>query len=251
MVQAQGYINIPPTERRLHWNHYEIPESQYIMLISQVTTNFFMSKTIPKIYTMNLSSSLMLLFCITTAISLFSLFACVSNEMNYHRHDAFAISSTPSENSINNKGLVLLKGIISTLILDVPQEITGHVNISTIQKFVLAGNWNLIYDNNTGKVKDFAAEFLGITSDGKGAHTHQIYNFRSISNTTALAIKDNNASLSFSGIADIAINGQSIWKNVNTKVTIYNGKTIAIMPDDKSVDYHFGAGQAIYGLVKP
>jgi hypothetical protein len=27
MVQAQEYINVPPTERP-HWNQYEIPESQ-------------------------------------------------------------------------------------------------------------------------------------------------------------------------------------------------------------------------------
>ena len=28
MVQAQEYINVPPRERRLHWKHYEIPESE-------------------------------------------------------------------------------------------------------------------------------------------------------------------------------------------------------------------------------
>ena len=27
------------------------------------------------------------------------------------------------------------------------------------------------------------------------------------------------------------------------------GKTIGILLDDKAVDYHFGKGQAIYGLV--
>ena len=28
MLQAQEYINVPPSEIRLHWKHYEIPESQ-------------------------------------------------------------------------------------------------------------------------------------------------------------------------------------------------------------------------------
>jgi hypothetical protein len=28
MVQAQDYINVPPRERKPHWEHYEIPESQ-------------------------------------------------------------------------------------------------------------------------------------------------------------------------------------------------------------------------------
>jgi hypothetical protein len=28
MLQAQEYINVPPRERRLHWERYEIPGSQ-------------------------------------------------------------------------------------------------------------------------------------------------------------------------------------------------------------------------------
>jgi hypothetical protein len=51
------------------------------------------------------------------------------------------------------------------------------------------------------------------------------------------------------GIVDVGINGQKIWKNVKTNITISEGKTIGILLDDKAVDYHFGKGQAIYGLV--
>jgi hypothetical protein len=196
----------------------------------------------------------MLLICLAILL-LSSLFRCVFNIETNNHLGAFAITSTPSKDSITSNnhsdGLVSFRGIISTLILAVPQEIIGHVNITTVQKFILAGSWNLIYDNNTYRAKDFLADFLGITSDGKGAHTHQIYNFRPISNATTTTPGTSSSILSFSGITDIAINGQNIWKTVNTKVTIYNGKTIAIMPDDKSVNYHFGAGQAIYGLVKP
>ena len=28
MVQAKDYINVPPRERKSHWEHYEIPESE-------------------------------------------------------------------------------------------------------------------------------------------------------------------------------------------------------------------------------
>ena len=222
-----------------------------------------MPNIVPNACTNNRLLSQILL--VLASISFFFIFEYVFNEIdhyNYHDHhhmlllghDAFAISSTSSENNSSSVSLLVgLRGIISTLLLDMPQEITGHTNnISSIQKFILAGNWNLTYDNTTGKAKDFSADFLGITSDGRGAHTHQIYNFRPAATTSIMITKGNASSvLSFFGIVDIAINHHNVWKNVNTKVTIYNGKTIAIRPDDRAVNYHFGEGQPIYGLVKP
>jgi hypothetical protein len=116
------------------------------------------------------------------------------------------------------------------------------------------------------KVTDFTADFMGIFKDGKGAHTHQISNFNPIitvnsaSNTTK---NSNNIDSSFSpslntltaegnasifGTVDVGINGHKIWKNVKANITISEGKTIEILLND-DVDYHFGKGQPIYGLV--
>jgi hypothetical protein len=45
------------------------------------------------------------------------------------------------------------------------------------------------------------------------------------------------------------MNGQKVWDNVHANITISNGRTIEIMLDERDIDYHFGKGQSIYGLV--
>jgi hypothetical protein len=51
------------------------------------------------------------------------------------------------------------------------------------------------------------------------------------------------------GTVDVGIDGQKVWQNVNANITVSEGRTIKIMLDENDVDYHFGKGQSIYGLV--
>jgi hypothetical protein len=183
-----------------------------------------------------------------------------------------AEASTPT----NNNSFPFLSGIISSLVLDIPlpsNEVSNDnnlspFNITNIQKFILAGEWNMRFDNITStpnsselQIVGFEADFMGITTEGKGPHTHQISNFRPVtidsskfiteenktSNHFNLLSPDGNASIL--GIVDVGVNGQKIWENVTANITIFEGKTIEILLNDKDVDYHFGKGQAIYGLV--
>jgi hypothetical protein len=217
---------------------------------------------------------------------------------------SFALSSNnvakASSTSLNtsSSSSPFLSGIISSLILDIPVSSNqtnnnnnpwSPFNITNIQKFILAGDWNIKLhkiDNRTTsnsnistgnlQVTDFTADFIAISKDGKGAHTHQISNFNPITITTTAAVRsttnttesstnnifdsssppstslnvftpDGNSSIL--GTVDVGINGQKIWDNVRTNITISEGKTIKILLDDRDVDYHFGKGQAIYGLV--
>jgi hypothetical protein len=186
----------------------------------------------------------------------------------------------------------VLSGIISSLILDVPQSTnpfdsnndnTSQYNITNIQKFILAGDWNIqleeIINNNTDnkrentvknlKVINLTAEFLGISKDGKGDHYHQISNFKPIQthnltkNSLGNGFKNNDGvpfypmpniltpsgNAKILGTVDVGINGNVIWENVNANITISEGKTIEIFLAEKDVDHHFGQGQSIYGLV--
>ena len=44
-------------------------------------------------------------------------------------------------------------------------------------------------------------------------------------------------------------NTAQVRENVNANITVSEGRTIEIMLDETDVDYHFGKGQSIYGLV--
>lgn len=190
---------------------------------------------------------------------------------------SFALSNGISNASNSSKNSSpLLSGIISSLVFDIPLSIkqiddnnTLPFNITNIQKFILAGDWTIklddTYDGNATnkssdagnlKVTGFTADFLGISKDGKGSHTHQISNFNPINNSNAnhLGLRHYNT-LGLDGDAyvlgtvDLAVNNQKIWEGVKTKITISGGKTIEITLDDKHIGYHFGKGQAIHGLV--
>lgn len=196
--------------------------------------------------------------------------------------------------SSNSSSPSLLSGIISSLLLDISpytenstndSTYTNPFNITNIPKFILAGDWNIRLSNSSGsnttnnnftgnlKVIDITADFVGITTDGKGSHSHQISNFTPLTKKYATTDKSNNGSsgsgngntslsalpianvLSLNGNAgilgtvDVGINNNIIWKDVQTNITVSNGKTIEIQLDDRAIDYHFGKGQSIFGLV--
>ena len=123
-------------------------------------------------------------------------------------------------------------------------------------------NVSSIDSNNTSpEVQGFNADFIAVFEDGTGAHTHQITNFHPIRVNSSKAPAENSESNIHSniltpegnarivGTVDVGINGQKVWEGVNVNITISEGKTIEIMLDESDVDYHFGKGQSIYGLV--
>ena len=83
-------------------------------------------------------------------------------------------------------------------------------------------------------------------------HNHQITNFSEKEDDRDVIIlptsDNNNNSLSINGTADIKINGITIWNNAKVSITISQGKTITIDPDDKDTENHFG-NQQVYGIV--
>jgi hypothetical protein len=189
-------------------------------------------------------------------------------------------ASSPLVNSSSPRSSLRLDGTISSLILDIPPfdipSLTGNqsnslarFNITTVGKFILAGHWNMTFDNITStdgknsalEVQGFEADFLAVFEDGSGAHMHQIANFqpRRVNFSQApeqdskssihsnILTPDGNAHIV--GTVDVAINSQKIWDAVNANITLLGGRTIEIMLDERDVDYHFGKGQSIYGLV--
>jgi hypothetical protein len=188
--------------------------------------------------------------------------------------------------STNSSSSPLLSGIISSLLLDIlpgtenstsDSLYTSSFNITNVPKFILAGEWNIKLNSGSNiintnlvdnlKVVDITADFVGITTDGKGSHSHQISNFTPISKIPVTTNQANDSSSNISsrapianvlsldgnayilGTVDVGINNNRIWEDVKANITISNGKTIVIQLDDKAVGYHFGKGQAIYGLV--
>lgn len=140
-----------------------------------------------------------------------------------------------------------MNGAISSLVLGMPPN-TKTVDMSTVQKFILSGNWNMSVNN--GNLTSFAANFYtGPINGGTTNHTHQLSNFRVNNSNNAPIQLSPDKSISFSGILDVGINGKKGWDNVHATVLISNGRTISISLADKDDQRHF-MGQPIYGIVK-
>ena len=175
----------------------------------------------------------------------------------------------------SNSSTLVLNGIISSLIFDLPitiNQTNGNSSLpsdlTSIHKFILVGHWNidLYFDNNiTGQmeVRGLTASFIGISEDGSGGHEHQISNFKPLSISTSETNTLNNKTDSLIhynilnsdgdahilGTVDLGINGQKIWEKAGANITISEGKTIKILLDNEDIDFHFGKDQAIHGLV--
>jgi 3',5'-cyclic AMP phosphodiesterase CpdA len=145
-----------------------------------------------------------------------------------------------------------MNGAISSLVLGMSPK-TKTVDMTTVQKFILSGDWNMGVDK--GKLASFAANFYtGPANGGISNHTHQISNFRvdnnnNNNNNTPIIQLSPTKSVSISGISDVGTNGKKAWNNVHTTIVISNGRTIAISLADKDTQGHF-MGQQIYGIVK-
>ena len=140
-----------------------------------------------------------------------------------------------------------MNGAISSLVLGMPPN-TKTVDMSTVQKFILSGVWNMtVYKGN---LTSFEANFYtGPVNGGTTNHTHQLSNFR-VNNSNNIPIQlTPDKSVSLSGILDVGTNGKKAWNDVHTTVVISNGRTITISLADKDTQSHF-MGQQIYGIVK-
>lgn len=148
------------------------------------------------------------------------------------------------DNSINTQDNFSAIGQISSLVITVPES---NFNITNAFKVILTGEWTLSV--NKGNVTNFLTNFLASPMDGSKSHIHQITNFKldNNSNKTIVQLTPYNC-LSVNGTADIKINGQTIWNSVGISISISNGSTIAIDPDDEDTSNHFGE-QQIYGIV--
>ena len=135
-------------------------------------------------------------------------------------------------------------GQISSLVLGIPPS-THTVNMSSVEKFILSGNWKLVTDK--GKITNFTSEFYTGPVNGATNHTHQLTNLR-IQDEKPIQLSDD-GSVQISGLSDVKTNGKVAWKDVPTTISISKARTISIDIADNGTQRHF-MGQPIYGIVK-
>jgi hypothetical protein len=136
------------------------------------------------------------------------------------------------------------EGAISSLILGMSPS-ADTVNMRSVQKFILSGNWALSVDKS--KLVNFTSEFYTGPANGANNHTHQLSNLRPTTVNPILLSPD--GSTQISGILNVGTNGKSAWNDVNATITISNQRTISIKLDDKDSQNHF-MNQPIYGIIQ-
>ena len=102
------------------------------------------------------------------------------------------------------------------------------VNMSTVEKFILSGNWKLVTDK--GKIANFTSEFYTGPVNGANNHTHQLTNLRIEGDKPVQLSAD--GSIQISGLTDVKTNGKSAWSDVPTTISISKGRTISINISD-------------------
>jgi len=135
-------------------------------------------------------------------------------------------------------------GQISSLVLGMPPS-THTVNMSSVEKFILSGNWKLVTDK--GKITNFTSEFYTGPVNGANNHAHQLTNLR-IQDDKPVQLSDD-SSVQISGLSDVKTNGKVAWKDVPTTISISKARTFTIDIADNGTQRHF-MGQPIYGIVK-
>ena len=145
--------------------------------------------------------------------------------------------AAPNENleSSQSASGFVANGKINTVI-DVPNG-----------KWLAAGNWSIIVNN--GNVTSFDTKMTWYNSSGTNAHTHELTNFKSVSdNTQAVPMNLTDKQKTIEGFTDVGSNGRTSWFEVPTVITINDGKIISISVDDNKTNGHF-AGQPLLGIV--
>jgi hypothetical protein len=122
----------------------------------------------------------------------------------------------------------------------------GTINslISTPRdKWIATGNWSM--NANNGALSFFQTNMTWFNKSGNATHTHEFLNFRPTEGR--ITIQPGNT-ISLKGIMDVGTNHRVVWKNVDSAISVNNGKTITISLNDKQTNSHF-AGQPILGIV--
>ena len=135
-------------------------------------------------------------------------------------------------------------GEISSLVFGMPPS-TNTVNMSSVDKFILSGNWKLVTDK--GKITNFTSEFYTGPVNGVNNHTHQLINLRVQGEKPVQLSAD--GSLQISGLSNVKTNDKVAWNDVPTTISISKGRTISIDISDNGTQQYF-MGQPIYGIVK-
>ena len=215
------------------------------MMISTMAVLLY--KQIQPIMHLKVSFSIAGIIVITTILTAFLAMASLQDQIITK---AALAQSTTTTNTVKptTDSTFSMNGAISSLVLGMSPK-TKTVDMTTVQKFILSGDWNMGVDK--GKLVSFTANFYtGPANGGTSNHTHQISNFRVDNNSAPIIIQLSPAkSLSISGISDVGTNGKKVWNNVHTTIVISNGRTITISLADKDTQAHF-MGQQIYGIVK-
>jgi hypothetical protein len=133
-------------------------------------------------------------------------------------------------------------GQISSLVITVREP---NFNITNAFKVVLTGEWNLSV--NDGEVTNFSVNLLASPMDGSKPHMHQIVNLNTYDDEEPIILSEDK-NLLISGTADIKINGVLVWDNADISISISNGKTFNIDPNDMDTQNHFG-DQQVFGIV--
>jgi hypothetical protein len=158
-------------------------------------------------------------------------------------HDKISINAL-AQTSDGATNTFEMNGQISSLVLGMPPN-TKTVDITTVPKFILSGDWDMNVDN--GNLTDFRASFYTGPVNGAENHTHQLGNFTVNENTHIQLSPDK--SISLSGILDVGTNRNKAWDNVNATVDVSKGRSITISLADEDTERHF-MEQQIYGIVK-
>jgi hypothetical protein len=136
------------------------------------------------------------------------------------------------------------EGQIGSLVLGMPPSM-DTVNMSSVDKFILSGNWKLITDK--GEIANFTSEFYTGHVNGANNHTHQLTNLR-VEGDSPIQISAD-GSMQISGLTDVKTNGKDAWNNVPITISISKGRTISVNIADNGTQRHF-MGQPIYGIVQ-
>jgi hypothetical protein len=168
--------------------------------------------------------------------------------LNYiSSNDKSSIANNDDMGTVDNNGLNLSAiGTIDSLIITVPQN--GF-------KVVLTGDWYLSIKE--GNVTYFDASFLATPMDGTKPHIHQLTNFKADGQTNdamnGVQLKRdgdyNHDGLTVNGTVDVKINGEAIWDDVDSSISIKEDKVMSIYLDDEQTDLHFGK-QQVFGIVR-
>jgi hypothetical protein len=174
--------------------------------------------------------------------------------LNYiSSNDKSSIANNDDMGTVDNNGLNLSAiGTIDSLIITVPQN---GFNITNAFKVVLTGDWSLSIKE--GNVTYFDASFLATPMDGTKPHIHQLTNFKADGQTNdamnGVQLKRdgdyNHDGLTVNGTVDVKINGEAIWDDVDSSISIKEDKVMSIYLDDEQTDLHFGK-QHVFGIVR-